>query len=651
MEVHDTRSSSNDLSSAPPSDAETTPGPLNYVSAHRDMGAAGNLGVANSFAGRQTQGSPGAGSGASPATAAGTRQDHGAVAPAQPVRRPRKKRDTDTTEEKRQRLSRKPRGTATATTSTGLRKKTAIEPLEQNSTVFIPRQSSGLQTSTLIQPVSFSPPKPAEGRRDEAAKFTQSGLTMHKPPMRSLTPPHQIREYIPDYSRPVSNSQAQAPAPAPAPAPPFPPPPPQPSTPRSTSMYDPIRSVQRPVDTNPPPTHPIQPTVTPPRSAYNPSTSPTISNIIDHPPQTDLPTATTVVTHHIKAEPSYDQANGRVVDSPRINGSSMAMDATTDATMDDADRVVPDQVQPKKSTSSRKAPSEASTRPASPKPARSKEQPPPPSMGSGLLSASLFGGDSGSDMPKGSEKGPNIVLHIDLKDPNNRVINFARMAEEKYGFAALYPRQAAQKERLAKIAAAGAALERSASGSKFGGTSAGDSGDEDLSVDIERESDNDRDVAMSGINDGGEPANSGTDGPGPKRRRRRKVEEYDQDDPFVDDSELLWEAQAAASKDGFFVYCGPLVPEGEKPAVERADGTIKRGRGRGRGGGPGSRGGRGGAGTSERTSGRGGGPGSRGGGITRKPRITKDDRAQMEREKLQREKMAPLVAKPSAYPG
>ena len=74
---------------------------------------------------------------------------------------------------------------------------------------------------------------------------------------------------------------------------------------------------------------------------------------------------------------------------------------------------------------------------------------------------------------------------------------------------------------------------------------------------------------MSGVKEGTEAGNSGTDGAGPKKRRRRKLEEYDQDDPFVDDSELLWEAQAAASKDGFFVYCGPLVPEGEKPAVER----------------------------------------------------------------------------------
>ena len=112
---------------------------------------------------------------------------------------------------------------------------------------------------------------------------------------------------------------------------------------------------------------------------------------------------------------------------------------------------------------------------------------------------------------------------------------------------------------------AGAALERAGSGTK--GTPAGESGDEDVSVDIDRDSENDGDIAMSGMNGTGEAVNSGTDGPAPKRRRRK--DEYDADDPFVDDSEMLWEAQAAASKDGFFVYCGPLVPEGEKPTVER----------------------------------------------------------------------------------
>jgi len=55
----------------------------------------------------------------------------------------------------------------------------------------------------------------------------------------------------------------------------------------------------------------------------------------------------------------------------------------------------------------------------------------------------------------------------------------------------------------------------------------------------------------------------------------------------------MFEEQAAATKDGFFVYSGPLIPVGEKVSVERADGTTKRGgRGRGRGG---ARGGAGGA--------------------------------------------------------
>jgi hypothetical protein len=163
--------------------------------------------------------------------------------------------------------------------------------------------------------------------------------------------------------------------------------------------------------------------------------------------------------------------------------------------------------------------------------------------------------------------GPNIHIHIDLKDPKNKVINFTRLAEEKYGFAALYPRQAAQRERLARVAAAGAALERSASGSKM--NSAGESGDDEGSVDIDRDSDNDGDIAMGGVN--GEVAlNSGTDAEPKKRKKRtRKAEEYDLDDDFVDDSEQVWEAQAATSKEGFFVYCGPLVAEGEKPMIER----------------------------------------------------------------------------------
>lgn len=144
-------------------------------------------------------------------------------------------------------------------------------------------------------------------------------------------------------------------------------------------------------------------------------------------------------------------------------------------------------------------------------------------------------------------------------------MNFAQLAEEQYGFAALHPRLAAHKDRLARVAAAGAALERNDKGK---GTSAGESADEDLSLDAERDSDMDGDVTMGGAGTGtnGAPSEASE---GKKKRRRKKVEEYDRDDPFVDDSEMAWQEQAAASKDGFFVYSGPLVPEGEKVSVER----------------------------------------------------------------------------------
>jgi len=225
---------------------------------------------------------------------------------------------------------------------------------------------------------------------------------------------------------------------------------------------------------------------------------------------------------------------------------------------------------------------------------------------------------------------PSIVLNIPLNGETNKYVNFMRMAEEQYGWEALHPRQAEHKARKARIAAASAALAQNDSSRE---------GDE-MSVD---ESDNeDSNIEMGGTSGPDKTA----DGKPAKKKRHFKEDEYDRDDDFVDDSELLWEEQAAASRDGFFVYSGPLIREVEKPEPGRyvntsadlrnkltqcsGDGLPKRGRGS-RGGRGGSRGGAAGTGR-----GRGGGPGSRG-GITRKPRMTKADKAQMDREKAERE--------------
>ncbi|KAJ4255004.1 HIR complex subunit [Fusarium torreyae] len=233
--------------------------------------------------------------------------------------------------------------------------------------------------------------------------------------------------------------------------------------------------------------------------------------------------------------------------------------------------------------------------------------------------------DFGRAKPGEEAQAPTIILSVPIQaGETNKYVNFMRMAEDRYGWDALHPRLAANRDRKARIAAAAASLEKAESGRE--------SGDE-MSVDLS-------DAEASN------PDNGATSGPDaqakPKKKRNFKEDQYDVDDDFVDDSELLWEAQAAASRDGFFVYSGPLVPEVEKPAAGQ-EGPPKRGRG-----GRGSRGGARGASTRGGTgSGRGGGPGSRGGSVTRKPRITKQEKAQREREKAERENMAQLAKTPT----
>ncbi|KAK4131448.1 HPC2-domain-containing protein, partial [Trichocladium antarcticum] len=265
--------------------------------------------------------------------------------------------------------------------------------------------------------------------------------------------------------------------------------------------------------------------------------------------------------------------------------------------------------------------------------------------GSGSGSRSIL--DFGKARPGEEVDAPSIALHIPLRTgESNKYVNFMRMAEERYGWDALHPRLAASRERKARIAAATAALEKTdKTGSGGSGRDTGDEMEEDLLQEGGSEVEGpDSNVEMGGvaigIGIGNGTGNGGVEAvPAKPARKKRnfKEDEYDKDDDFVDDSEMLWEEQAAASRDGFFVYSGPLIPEVEKPAVP--EGPPRRGRG-GRG-----RGSRGGAVRGEGTArGRGGGgPGSRGGAV-RKPRITKLEKEQRDREKAERETMALLGA-------
>ncbi|KAL2853856.1 hypothetical protein BJY01DRAFT_205928, partial [Aspergillus pseudoustus] len=462
-----------------------------------------------------------------------------------------------------------------------------------------------------------------------------------RPQSQPLGPPPPQRTSGQNYDpiRSAFDTTSSTPAPPAAPIPTSFSPPPRPVSPRPfrASASPAISSIIDPPQNASPPQYAPRPYGSPGRSASSypptpaaPAVAPTHSQLppssstyghqspYGPPPQVQLPQES-----HTPARLISPQAQP-VVPEPKPSAPQLEQ-TTTGPTPMEVDNelaapVVADKV-PKKESKPVTAPS---SKPPSPKPSRTaKEAPPPLPQGSGLISNALFGGTDDSASDTSTQRTPNIIVHIPLQGNGNKIINFARLAEEQYGFAALYPQVAARQERMARVAAAGAALERNDRSGR--GISAGESADEDLSLEVDRDSELEGAGAL-----GTTAAQANEPADGKKRRRRRKMEEYDRDDPFVDDSEMVWQEQAAASKDGYFVYSGPLVAEGEKVQVERADGTIKRGRGRGRGGR-----GRGPATThqqlplaaaipiSQETGLPVRGPGSRGGNINRRPRVSK----------------------------
>ncbi|KAI4134071.1 MAG: hypothetical protein LQ341_006087 [Variospora aurantia] len=451
---------------------------------------------------------------------------------------------------------------------------------------------------------------------------------------------------------------------------------PTPPRPPSGQNYDPIRSAtieprttyqqQQPLPQ--PPIHARTSASTPPRPATHASISPSIASLLES--RSAAPTYPNAVLKRENDGPVTSPPETKrprltpppnIVETPQVafhhpqipvpppsfssNNNLSAIDGSNDQTAAKAGGRPP---------AGSKKPSSQSSSSHSPKPSGRKDTALPPlPPGNGLLSSAMLGGGYDSKGP--GRTAPTVILHVPLNGDTNKYVNFARLAEEQYGFDALHPRLAAQRERLARVAAAGAAIEN------FHKTGSARSADE-MSVDLsdgEPEADNSN-IEMGGISGNKDPKQSeaeGSEQPGVKHRKKRTMKEdmYDKEDDFIDDTELAFEEQAAATKDGFFVYSGPLIPQGEKANVERADGgTPTRGRG-GRGRGRGSRGGASGG----TTRGGGGGGATAADGSTkltksgqpRKSRMTKAAREAMDKEKVARESMAPLAAKPTNYPG
>ncbi|KAH3686097.1 hypothetical protein WICPIJ_002934 [Wickerhamomyces pijperi] len=148
--------------------------------------------------------------------------------------------------------------------------------------------------------------------------------------------------------------------------------------------------------------------------------------------------------------------------------------------------------------------------------------------------------------PKRTEE-PIIALHIPLttsteKSGSKQVIfNVMKMAEDAYGFNKVHP-HSSRLHDLMNL--------------------------EDDGMDIaddEDEPDEDEELEPEPKIDGRK-----------SQKGKAKVGQYDYNDPFIDDTETLWEDQRASTKDGFFVFYGPLVEENLK--IEKADNKVKRSR-------------------------------------------------------------------------
>ena len=558
-----------------------------------------------------------------------------ASTPPAKVKRPRKKKelgpdgkpidDGKPTKEKKPRKPREPKDKTTASAAGPSRKKIKSED----------KPAPNISSSSSSQP-----------RQSTLTELVHTYPQSMPAPNNAAVTPIPSHTYTDGSLRPNLLSHTSASTPTPRPF-------------SSGQNYDPVRSAT--IDPNP---HHVVQSLASPASVQaathvnRASASPSIASLID-PPVNTKPSHTTYTTSHspnlsmqhpiVPSQPhsptpgqklngSHAQSTIPSDPSPSMAKSTPAVISSLDGAMDLDVKTKPQQSAKSKANEVKNA---SKTNSTSHTPNNTRPTPPPAApktAGTGLLATSdLFGGASNTGATE--RRGVNIDLHIKLDPAGGNTINIAQEILHKYGHDAINPRAAAHRQHLLQVAAAA---------NKIDGGSP-----DDMSVDLSDMAD-DSNVEMGGMDD---TANSAQPADGEKpRKRRKKVEEYDKEDDFIDDTELAWQEAAAVTKDGFFVYSGPLVPPGEAARVETNAPTRGRGRGRGR------RAGAAAAGTTHAslaekkdpgvvptTTTRGRGRG-RGTGTTRKPRITKADRERMEIEKREREAAAGGMAAPAAQP-
>lgn len=197
-----------------------------------------------------------------------------------------------------------------------------------------------------------------------------------------------------------------------------------------------------------------------------------------------------------------------------------------------------------------------------------------------IKSPSLVDVIAGNDKSKNQTQEPSVILNIplhstldnDYLDANGTVsFNFFSLVQEKYKPIKAQRDKSKVKQNLLNVLRSDLKDD--------------DEGDDVSMVDDEEEEDEeDIDEPNSSNTAGVTAANTNTINleNTPKKKShpmkgKSLIGKYDIEDPFIDDSELLWEEQRASTKDGFFIYYGPLIEKGYYASLERANGTFKKG--------------------------------------------------------------------------
>lgn len=151
---------------------------------------------------------------------------------------------------------------------------------------------------------------------------------------------------------------------------------------------------------------------------------------------------------------------------------------------------------------------------------------------------------------------PVIALNIPLLDPKDPkpgqaevVVNVLKLAEDKYGWNVIHPNAKSAIDLM-----------------------------DEMLEDEDDGADEDEDDDLQVVDEKGNPAQKKTEelteeqlAKRHETKMNRKVGKYDYEDPFIDDEELQWEEEITTTKEGFFVYWGPLVED------RSATGSTKKG--------------------------------------------------------------------------